>query len=505
MIAQHFKLFLSIIIFTVLGCTKKSGGNMELNIHLPDVKLQIDPQKMEDAFSMMIVLQLFRGLLRYDQNGDVMADLAESWTESKDHLKYTFKLKSMIFSNGKPVMAKHIQMTLARLFYLGSSMGADIDYISGVDEFKKTWDISKFGVKVINDKEVEIHLAHPSSLFLKQIAVVDCSILDIEDFKQDLDLTVKGGFSGPYKIKNQEGMKFTLEKWRKDKFDSERPPQKINFYTTKENSTALAKAAKTDSLDTDKVTSEDERELRKLGWSSRPTELTYEWFVIFNPKYVPIEVREELYNKIDPAQLVKFLGEPNLIPAFGLIPNGFYGVVDKKPVFEKNHKPYKGKKISFKLDFLTGSEFDKKLAQYLKEKWTTDNIEIVLNEINRGEKLTRMFSKTAEATIGKKGTDYPDGYSVLTYFKGKYEANYFHVDDQKIDRMIATAAQEFDQNKRADLYKQIQVEIIKHYTCVPLFFGSTASGLWSDKVETIPAHPLGFHTMPYETILMRSM
>jgi oligopeptide transport system substrate-binding protein len=504
-IAQHFKVFLSIIIFAVLGCTQKSGGNMELSIHLPDVKIQIDPQKMEDAFSMMIVLQLFRGLLRYDQNGDVMADIAESWTESKDHLKYTFKLKPMTFSNGKTITAKNVQMTLARLFYLGSSMAADIDCISGVDEFKKAWDISKFGVKVINDKEVEIQLSHPSSLFLKQIAVVDCSILPIEDFKGTLDLTATGAFSGPYKIKNQEGIKFNLEKWRVDKFDSERPPEKINFYTTKESPIQLAKASKTDSLDTDKVTQEDERELRKSGWSSRPTELTYEWFVIFNPKYVPIEAREELYSKIDPVDLVKFLGEPNLIPAFGLIPNGFYGVLDKKPIFEKHHKPYKGKKISLKLDFLTGSEFDKKLAQYLKEKWTTDNIDIVLNEISRGEKLTRMFSKSAEATIGKKGTDYPDGYSVLTYFKGKYESNYFHVDDPKIDQLIAKSAQEFNQSKRAGLYKEIQEAIIKHYTCVPLFFGSTASGLWSDKVETIPAHPLGFHTMPYETILMRPM
>ena len=505
MIAQHFKIFLSLIVFITLGCTKKSGGNMELNIHLPDVKLQIDPQKMEDAFSMMISLQLFRGLLRYDQNGDVMADLAESWTESKDHLKYTFKLKPMTFSNGRPVTAKHVQMTLARLFYLGSSMAADIDYISGVDEFKKSWDISKFGVKAISENEVEISLNHPSALFLKQIAVVDCSILPLEDFKQNLDLTESGSFSGPYKIKNQQGMKFTLEKWRKDKFDSERPPEKIIFYTTKENPIQLAKENKTDSLDTDKVVIHEERELRKIGWSSRPTELTYEWFVIFNPKYVPLEVREELYNKIDPVELVKFLSEPSLIPAFGLIPNGFYGVMDKKMVIEKNHKPYKGKKISFKLDFLTGSEFDKKLANYLKEKWTTENIEVVLNEIGRGEKLTRMFSKTAEATIGKKGTDYPDGYSVLTYFKGKYESNYFHVDDPKIDQMIAKANQEFNQNKRAELYKEIQEAIIKHYTCVPLFFGSTASGLWSDKVESIPAHPLGFHTMPYETILMRSL
>ena len=92
MIDRLFKILFSLLLLFTVSCVKQRGSNMELNIHVPDIKIQIDPQKMEDAFSMMIALQLFRGLLRYDQNGDVMSDIAESWTESADHLRYTFKL-----------------------------------------------------------------------------------------------------------------------------------------------------------------------------------------------------------------------------------------------------------------------------------------------------------------------------------------------------------------------------------------------------------------------------
>tara|TARA_B110001454_G_scaffold219192_1_gene251180 strand:- start:63700 stop:65136 length:1437 start_codon:yes stop_codon:yes gene_type:complete len=477
---------------------------MTLNIHLPDVNLQIDPQRMEDAFSMMIAMQLHRGLFRYNQNGDVLTDLAESWVESSDQLNYTIKLKELNFSNGKKITATHVQMSLARLFYLGSSMAADIDVISGAAEFKKSWDLKKFGVKVKNPSEVQIVLSHPSALFLKQLAVVDCAILDIEDFKLNPNLSIEGGFSGPYKLKKVEISKYTLEKWRKDDIDSERPPQVISFFTTKENPVDLAMAERTDSLDTDKVDAQSTAALKKKGWSSSPTELTYESFVILNPKFVPFEVRRELYYKISQKDLVKALGNEKLIPAFGLIPNGFYGAILEKPVLEQNVNPYAGKKVSFVLDYLAGSDFDKKLAEYLKEKWTTDKIEVVLKEFSRGEKLTRMFSKTAEATVSRKGTDYPDGYSVLTYFKGKYESNYFHCDDPKIDAMIASSAKEFSQEKRARKYQDIQKLILAHYTNIPLYFGTPASGLWSDKVEMIPAHPLGFHTMPFETILMRS-
>jgi ABC-type transport system substrate-binding protein len=43
-----------------------------------------DPQKMKDAFSMAVVNQIYRGLLRYNSNSDVLPDLAESWSESAD-------------------------------------------------------------------------------------------------------------------------------------------------------------------------------------------------------------------------------------------------------------------------------------------------------------------------------------------------------------------------------------------------------------------------------------
>lgn len=502
--ALLFRSFLLVICIFTLACERKNKGIMELNIHVPDIKLQVDPQKMEDAFSMMIALQLHRGLLRYDQNGDVMADLADSWTESKDRKEYVFKLRSATFSDDKPITARHVQMSLARLFYLGSSIAADIDNIEGVEDFKKSWDISKFGVQAINDQEVKITLRHPSALFLKQLAVVDCSILPITNFKEEFLISSKTAFSGPYKISANEGMSFELQKWRKDQLDSKNPPEIIRFFVTKESALTLAKEGKTDSLDTDQVGAEDIQKLKKSGWTSRLTELTYEWFVILNPKYIPDQVRAELSQKLDPNDLVKTLNIQNLISAFGLIPKGFYGYIENSKPTHKVATEYKGKKVSFKLDYLANSDFDKKLALYLKEKWDSKNVEVVLNEVPRGEKLARMFGKTAEATIGRKGTDYPDGFSVLTYFKGKYDANYFHVNDPKIDQMIADSSQEFDQTKRAKMYEKIQIEILKHHTNLPLFFGSLASGLWSNKIETIPSHPMGFHTMPFETILMRS-
>ncbi|MEK6773158.1 MAG: ABC transporter substrate-binding protein [Bdellovibrionota bacterium] len=508
MTGQHFKkLALAALIVAVAACTKQENRSMDLKINIPEVSINFDPQKMEDMFSMMIALQLFRGLMRYDAAGEIRSDLAASWEESTDHLTYKFKLKDMTFSNGKPITSRNVQMSFARMFFLGSSMAADIDYIVGAKDFKSTQDISKLGVRPINDKEIEFKLSHPSALFLKHIAVVDCAILPIDSFKEELDLSSGGSFSGPYRIKNSlEKSKFHLEKWRPDALDSASPPKEIVFFKSAASGINLAIDGKTDSLDYQLVTKSQTVNFEKDGWVSSPTELTGETFVILNPKYVPFEVRKSLYLKTNPNELIRILGEPKFKAAFGLIPTGFPGELSYADISDlhKSNFEYKGKKISFKLDFEPESEMSVKTADWLRKTWSSDSIEVVLNGISKGEKLQRMFEKKAEATIGRKGIDYPDGFSVLTYFKGQYGSNYFHVEDKKIDAAIAQSLQEVDGPKRSAFYKNIQKLILQHYTNIPLLFGSQASGLWSSKVKSVPSHPMGIHTMPFEVIEMRA-
>src|SRR5579872_5913535 len=136
---------------TMIGCTKDQKSNVRaLRIHFPVVNLVLDPQKMEDAYSMAIVGQIHRGLFRYNTAGEVLNDLAESWSEAPDHLSYRIKLKPAKFSDGSPITSLHVQMSFARMFRLGASMAGDIDYIAGAAEFKKTLNISDFGVRPVS-------------------------------------------------------------------------------------------------------------------------------------------------------------------------------------------------------------------------------------------------------------------------------------------------------------------------------------------------------------------
>ena len=160
------------------------------------------------------------------------------------------------------------------------------------------------------------------------------------------------------------------------------------------------------------------------------------------------------------------------------------------------------KSSAIDLDYEGASDMEERTAPGLKTKWSAIGVELRLNPITKGDKLEKLFGKKSQAVLAKKAMDYPDGFSVLGYFKGKYESNYFFVNDAEVDKALLQVLQNFDADERAAEYKKIQKQILSHYTIIPLFFGSEASGLWSSKVKSVPSHPLGIHTLPLESVEM---
>jgi hypothetical protein len=319
--ARRFSV--ALVWLLLAACTKQNEKQTELNIHYPKVQVRLDPHRMEDAYSMMIAGQLFRGLLRFDPSGAVAPDLAQSWTESADRKTYRFKLRPATFSDGSPITAQNVQLSFARMFLLGAGMSADLDYIKGASEFLKTQNLTELGVKAISDSEVEFQLASPSALFLKHIAVPDSAILPIKDLKNISELPKS--FSGPYKISDESPDRFVLTKWRKDPIESSRPPDRIVFFANQENPIQLAKEKRTDCLDREAFAESDKRALVADGWGQSPTELTGEVFVILNPKVIGDELRKYLFLQVDQAKLVDSLHEAQFKAAYGLIPAGFPG------------------------------------------------------------------------------------------------------------------------------------------------------------------------------------
>ncbi len=124
----HHLLRVAVILWSVLVAMspafaqgKPGAGEMRWALHVTLAARWVDPSETE-AFNtpFMVMYALHDAMLKPMPPSSLTPCLAESWTEAKDHLSYTFTLrKGAQFHNGDPVTADDVKFSWDR--YKGAS------------------------------------------------------------------------------------------------------------------------------------------------------------------------------------------------------------------------------------------------------------------------------------------------------------------------------------------------------------------------------------------------
>ena len=76
----------------------------------------LDPARISAASDVQLLLQLYAGLTRLDENGAAYPSLAASWEASADGRTYTFRLRQgLTFSDGSPLTASDVRRSWLRI------------------------------------------------------------------------------------------------------------------------------------------------------------------------------------------------------------------------------------------------------------------------------------------------------------------------------------------------------------------------------------------------------
>ena len=133
----------------------------------------LDPHLVTDTTSAGLVVEMFSGLVGLNSELEIVPDLAESWDVSEGGTQYTFNLRDDIkFSDGSKVTARDFIYSFNRAanpdtespvaeLYLGDILGVQ-DVIDG-----KTTEIS--GIKLIDDRTLQINIDSPKAYFLAKL------------------------------------------------------------------------------------------------------------------------------------------------------------------------------------------------------------------------------------------------------------------------------------------------------------------------------------------------
>jgi oligopeptide transport system substrate-binding protein len=169
----------------------------------------LDPALARDVNSAFMTRQVFRGLTRFDENLQPVPELAQRIEISPDGLTYRIQLRDDArFFDGSQITAEDVVFSLTRALnpetavesgaplagpsYLGDIVGAD-ELIRG-----EASELS--GLRVIEDRTLEIDLKAPRATFLMKLASAPAAIVDPDDVARGGEWWRDPNASGPYVV-----------------------------------------------------------------------------------------------------------------------------------------------------------------------------------------------------------------------------------------------------------------------------------------------------------------
>lgn len=245
---------------------------------------------------------VYSGLTRKYQNGEMIPDLAENYTISKDGLSYTFILKDKIyFHDGAPVTADDVIFTINEIK----------DPLTKSPR-KSNWD--GITVQKIDEKTIQFNLKQPYESFLENVSV---GILPEHIWKgSPIELNTANTDpigSGPYQVstvsKQSSGIIDSYELKQYKKFILGKPYIKkltLKFYPNENDLISAIKSGSVDQISG--VTPENADILKESGYTLQSSILPRVFGLFFNQNQAQIftdkHIIEAMNEAIDKDRIV---------------------------------------------------------------------------------------------------------------------------------------------------------------------------------------------------------
>lgn len=174
----------------------------------------LDPAFIGDASDVQLLMQLYAGLTRLDEEGTVYPSLAASWTVSGDGLTYTFTLRDgLTFSDGSPLEAADVRRSWLRLLdpAVGAYAPGMLTVVRGATERLAGGDEGDVGITATDARTLVVELAHPAGYFTAVTATPATFVVPRDAGTDDGWQSVDGFVgSGPYVVERMDGEDLVL-------------------------------------------------------------------------------------------------------------------------------------------------------------------------------------------------------------------------------------------------------------------------------------------------------
>lgn len=442
-------MFLSALLLILAACggsastTPTTSGTHPLassqvlvfpNVGTQDIGV-LDPAQGPDANSGIAVGMIYSGLVKFDQNLEVVPDQASSWTISPDNKTYTFKLKpGIMFSDGTPVTAQTYVYTLTRQILpqvQGGFAQGFFGIIDGANDVINGKTTVLRGVRALDDSTLQITLTQPAAYFLDLMATSFCFPLNEKVIarygqKDWVNHAAGNGIgTGPFMVKEWDhNVKMVLvpnPHW----YGAKTKLTEVDMLFVSDPSTAF-KSFQAGQYDFDwNITMQDLAIAKNMPGFIRESQLQTD-LLFFNNKMAPFDkpaVRQAFAYATDKATLVSAIFKGAAVAAPTIIPPGMPGYqvgyqglpYDKNKALAALESAYPDVSKVPPITFTYASSQVSSLeAQALQQMWQTAlGIRVNLLSVELNAYNTETTNRQVQFGFTQWTADFPDPYDWL--------------------------------------------------------------------------------------------
>ncbi|CCX38176.1 bacterial extracellular solute-binding protein family 5 [Clostridium sp. CAG:1013] len=466
-----------------------SGEETVVRMNIGSEPDSLDPWQSAASDTDAIFHNVFEGLCLYDENGEIIPGLAESWDISEDGLTYTFHLRDDVtFHNGKAFTSADVVYTYNNLAGMGGEKAVSSKF-ENVESFEAP-----------DDYTFVIKLKEPSAGFLS------LNIIAILPEGYEDQSTAPVG-TGPYKfVEYTPSQRVVLEK-NDEYYDEERAGKidRVEFYIMTD-SAAVVSALQSGTLDIASINADDASVLEGQFDIYNSPQNMVQIFAMNNSvePFNDVRVRQAINYAIDKDQIINtvFGGYAtklytNFSPVMGVYYNeeleGSYDTdleKAKELLKEAGYENGFDFTITVPANYQAHIDTAQIISQQLQQIGITANIET----IEWATWLEDVYTNAQYETtiVGLTGKLDPD--AVLGRFKTDYPKNFFKFSDAEYDELITSALTEQDEQVRVDDYKRCQ-EILTEQAAAAFISDPNLVVASRKDLKGYTFYPVTFHDM----------
>ncbi|HSJ57465.1 MAG TPA: ABC transporter substrate-binding protein [Anaerolineae bacterium] len=433
----------------------------------------LDPQSEMSLAMYGVARNIYSTLVRLGYEGDlnVHPDLATSWDISDDGKVYTFHLREGVkFHTGQELTAHDVKFTFERLYdpNLASPASFFGQFIVGAVDKLEGNATEVPGVRVVDDYTIEFTLSEPYGAFLAELVTPSLGILSQEEVeKWGADYLVHPSGTGPFKLQEWvRGEKLVLAA-NPDYYEGPPKLDGVEIIIIEDEATGILKFENGEvdvygvpSADFDRLTTDPKWKDMVL----RVPALDTYYFQLnnFSPPLDDVRVRQAIAHAIDRQSILDKIIKSGQL-AYTVLPPGM--PCYNPDIDHYDYDPEKARALleeagvadGFTIRIVSRSQSDvvDAIIAQLAEVGITAELEMV----ERSAFWDIVYKGQTDAYYLSWWADFADPHNFFVYIwrsgPETEESKNMYISEQ-MDAMIDEAAITTDQDRRCELYHEIE-------------------------------------------------